>query len=45
MPKRPYLDMGLAILKMDKDQGSELHTFKDYQQSRTQEVELILEPG
>lgn len=30
MPKRPYLDIGLAVLKMDKDQGSELMLFKDY---------------
>jgi hypothetical protein len=30
LPKRPYLDIGLAVLKMDKDQGSSLLVHKDF---------------
>ena len=29
LPRRPYLDGGLAILKMDKEEGSQLHHYKD----------------
>ena len=31
LPRRPYLDISLAVLKMDKDQGSTLEIHKDYQ--------------
>lgn len=45
LPRRPYIDVSLAILKMDKEQGSELLLSKDYQITRNLELELILEPG
>jgi len=45
LPRRPYIDAGLAVLKMDKEQGSELLFFKDFTIGRSANVELILEPG
>jgi len=45
LPRRPYLDVGLAVLKMDKDQGSSLVIHKDYQHERSVELELVLEQG
>jgi hypothetical protein len=39
------MDMGIAVLKMDKESGSELILFKDYMVQRNIEIELILEPG
>ena len=45
LPRRPYLDVGLAVLKMNKEQGSELMLYKDYQDIRNMELELVLEPG
>lgn len=45
MPRRPYLDAGFAILKMDKEEGSKIHHFKDYIQKRETEAELVLDEG
>ena len=45
MPKKPNVDMGLAVLKIDKEEGSQLVNFKDFMIQRSVEVELILEPG
>lgn len=39
------MDAGLAILKMEKELGSQLILHKDYLVQRDIEVELILEPG
>jgi hypothetical protein len=30
LPRRPYMDVSLAVLKMNKEQGSELYFNKDY---------------
>jgi hypothetical protein len=30
LPRRPYIDLGVAILKMDKEQGSSLLMHRDY---------------
>lgn len=45
LPRRPYIDMGVAVLKMDKEQGSTLVLHKDYQVERSIELELVLEAG
>ena len=45
LPRRPYIDAGIVVLKMDKEQGSILHSFKDYACKREAEIELILEEG
>lgn len=45
LPRRPYLDIGVAVLKMDKDQGSSLLIHKDFQTERSIELELVLEAG
>ena len=45
LPRRPYIDTGLAILKMDKEEGSQLHHYKDLQIAKTADVELIMEAG
>lgn len=37
--------MGIAVLKMDKEEGSSLLMYKDYLIQRDTEIELILEPG
>ena len=37
--------MGIAVLKIDKEEGSQLVNFRDFKLSRNVEVELILEPG
>jgi hypothetical protein len=44
LPRRPYLDIGIAILKRELD-GSTLTHFKDLIISRDSEIECILEPG
>lgn len=44
-PKKPYLDIGLAILKIDKEEGSSLVNYRDNIIARNSELELILEPG
>lgn len=31
LPRRPYMDVGLAVLRMEKEQGSQLILHKDYQ--------------
>ncbi|CDW86928.1 calpain family cysteine protease containing protein [Stylonychia lemnae] len=45
LPKRPYLDMGLVVMKADKDEGTQIVLFKEYLVQRNVECELILEPG
>lgn len=45
LQRKPYIDFGLAVLKMDADQGSSLVVYKDYAVCRNTDVELILEPG
>jgi len=45
LPKRPYLDLGIAVLKIDKEEGSQLINYKDFLIQRSVELELILEPG
>jgi len=30
MPRRPYLDFGMAVLKMEQESGSSLIIYKDY---------------
>jgi hypothetical protein len=45
LPRRPYLDAGMVILKMDKEEGSKVHHYKDYVCKRESEVELVLEEG
>lgn len=44
LPRRAYIDHGLAILKRDVD-GSSLVHFKDFTIGRDCEIECILEPG
>ena len=44
MPRRSYIDFGLAILKRDLD-GSSLVHYKDLTIGRDCEIECILEPG
>ncbi len=39
------MDIGIAILKIDKEEGSQLVNFKDFVIQRNAEVELILEAG
>jgi len=45
LPRRPYLDFGLAVLKMEQESGSQLVQQKDFMIQRDTEVELILEAG
>ena len=45
LPRRNYLDFGIAILKRDPMDGSTLHQFKDYTIARDCEIECVLEPG
>ena len=45
LPRRPLIDVGLALLRLDKDHGTELVMFKDYQFEQNLECECILEPG
>lgn len=45
LPRRPYIDFGMAVLKMEQEAGSSLILHKDYLIQRDTEVELILEPG
>ena len=43
--RRPYLDVGIAVLKMDQQAGSTFMVKRDYLHERSIELELILEPG
>jgi hypothetical protein len=45
LPRRPYIDLGIAVLRMDKEEGSQLLTYKDFMIQRDLEIEMILEPG
>jgi len=45
LPRRPYMDVGLAILKMDPTEGSTIHQWKDYSIQRDSTMEMVLEPG
>ena len=47
LPRRPYIDFGLAIIKRGETihEGSSLLQFKDYVVARDCEVEVVLEPG
>mmetsp|Transcript_3680 Transcript_3680/g.3608 ORF Transcript_3680/g.3608 Transcript_3680/m.3608 type:complete len:416 (-) Transcript_3680:276-1523(-) len=47
LPRRPYLDFGMAIIKRGETihEGSTLLSFKDYVMARDCEVEIVLEPG
>lgn len=44
LPRRSYLDFGLAILKRDQE-GTKLVHYKDYVMARDCEIECVLEPG
>lgn len=44
MFRRPYLDIGIAILKR-VNEGVDLVDLKDYSQARQTEIEVNLEPG
>ena len=44
MPRRPYIDFGLALLKREPE-GSQLIQFNDFITKRDCELECILEPG
>jgi len=37
--------MGIVVLKMDKEQGTQIQNYKEYMIQRDVELELILEPG
>ena len=45
LPKRAYLDAGLAILKRSAPDGTSLFLYKNYSTSRDCELECIMEPG
>eukprot|EP00347_Sterkiella_histriomuscorum_P008050 403346565 len=45
LPKRPYIDLGLQVMQINKEEGSTLLTSTDYLIQRTNECELILEEG
>jgi hypothetical protein len=45
LPRRSYLDFGLAILKREGVEGTKLTHYKDYVMARDCEIECILEPG
>lgn len=44
LPRRPYLDFGIALIKRSSE-GSSLIGFKDYVMARDCEIETVLEPG
>ncbi len=44
-PKKQYLDVGIAVLKIDKEEGSSLVNYRDGVIKRNAELELILEAG
>lgn len=43
--RRPYIDMGFALLRKNEQEQTELVEFKDYAMDRDVEMEAILEPG
>ncbi len=45
LPRKPYIDFGVAVLKMESETGSSLILHKDNLIQRDTEIELILEPG
>ena len=45
MARRPYLDIGIAVLKRTNNKNVELVDLKDFVIERSTELELTLEPG
>ena len=43
--RRPYIDIGMAILKRNGEEGTTLIQLKDNLMSRDCEIEIVLEPG
>ncbi len=45
MARRPYLDVGIVVLKRTNDNNVELVDLKDFAIERQVELEVNLEPG
>lgn len=45
MSRRPYIDIGIIVLRKAADGSVSLYAFKDYQFERQNEIEVDLDPG